>query len=127
MKLFIIIFTFIFTINYSASSKGLVASDAVANTLQDTTAKVRDSTNAVIDEVIKSTTLPKAEKVQYVNQVTKYGFKSLFKNYSYNSSMPYSSQVNPYAETYMQDYLQAHGSSLQKMKGTSQMYFNLID
>src|SRR4051812_30921777 len=118
MKLFIIIVTFIFTINYSASSKGLMAYN-VANTLQDTTAKVRDSTNAAIDEVIKSTTLPKAEKVQYVNQVTKYGFKSLFKNYSYNSSIPYSSQVNPYAESYMQDYLQAHGSSLQKMKGTS--------
>ena len=32
--------------------------------------------------------------------------------------MPYSSQVNPYAETYMQDYLQAHGKYLQQMKPT---------
>ena len=127
MKLFIILFTFIFTINYSASSEGCITDDTVIQSLQDTTIKARDSINAAIDEVIKSTTVPKAEKIQYVNQVTKYGFKSLFKNYSYNSSMPYSSQVNPYAETYMQDYLQAHGSSLQKMKGTSQMYFNLID
>ena len=77
--------------------------------------------------MLTSRALPKAEKIHYVNQVTKYGFKSLFKNLSYNSAMPYSSQVNPYAETYMQDYLQAHGSYLQKMKGTSQLYFNLID
>ena len=63
--------------------------------------KVEDKT---IDEVIKSPTPPKQEKVKYVSQVTKYGFKDLFKNYSYNSSMPYGSQVNPNAETYMQDY-----------------------
>ena len=41
--------------------------------------------------------------------------------------MPYSSQVNPYAETYMQDYLQAHGKYLQQMKPTALPYFNLID
>ncbi len=51
----------------------------------------------------------------------------MFKNLSYNPSIPYSSQVNPYAETYMQDYLQAHGSYLQKMKTTALPYFNLID
>lgn len=80
-----------------------------------------------IDEVINSTTPPKKEKVEYFSQVTKYGFKNLFKNYSYNPSIPYSSQVNPYAETYMQDYLQAHGKYLQQMKATSLPYFNLID
>ena len=127
MKLFIILFTFIVAVQYSAFAKNIIIDNAVINNLQDTTIKVRDSINETIDEVIKSPALPKAEKVQYVNQVTRYGFKSLFKNFSYNPSMPYSSQVNPYAETYMQDYLQAHGSSLQKMKGTSQMYFNLID
>ena len=41
--------------------------------------------------------------------------------------MPYASQVNPYAETYMQDYLQAHGKYLQQMKATALPYFNLID
>ena len=63
----------------------------------------------------------------YLSQETKYGFKDLFKNYTYNSSMSYSSQVNPYAETYMQDYLQSHGSYLQKMKSTAMPYFNFID
>ena len=80
-----------------------------------------------IDEVIKSPTPPKQEKVKYVSQVTKYGFKDLFKNYSYNPSMPYSEQVNPHAETYMQDYLQAHGKYLEQMKKTALPYFNLID
>ena len=81
----------------------------------------------VIEEVIKSPTPPKEEKVKYVSEVTKYGFKNLFNNYSYNPTIPYSSQVNPYAETYMQDYLQIHGKYLQQMKATSLPYFNLID
>jgi membrane-bound lytic murein transglycosylase D len=35
--------------------------------------------------------------------------------------------VNPYAESFMQDYLKAHGKSLIKMKGWAQPYFNLIE
>ncbi len=81
----------------------------------------------VIEEVVKSGTPPKKEKVEYVSQVTKYGFKNLFKNYSYNSAIPYSSQVNPYAETYMQDYLHDHRKYLLQMKKTAVPYFNLID
>jgi membrane-bound lytic murein transglycosylase D len=127
MKLIVTLLTFILTLQLSTFAKNFIVNNAVINKLQDTITKSRDSVNATLDEVIKSPTLPKAEKVQYVNRVTKYGFKSLFKNFTYNPSMPYSSQVNPYAETYMQDYLQAHGTYLQKMKSTSQLYFNLID
>lgn len=87
----------------------------------------KDSARAVIDEVIKTGEAPKAQKVTYVNQVTKYGFKNLFKNYSYNSAMPYASQVDPNAEVYMQDYLQANKSYLLRLKATSKNYFNLID
>lgn len=94
----------------------------------DTTILQKDKEeDKAIDDVIKSTTPPKEEKVKYVAQVTKYGFKDLFSNYSYNPAIPYSSQVNPHAETYMQDYLQAHGKSLEKMKATALPYFNLID
>ena len=96
--------------------------------ISDTTIKEKEKEeDKAIEEVIKSPTPPKQEKVQYFNQVTKYGFKNLFKNYSYNPAIPYSSQVNPYAETYMQDYLQAHGKYLQQMKPTALPYFNLID
>ncbi len=80
-----------------------------------------------IEEVIKSMAPPKKEEVEYVSQVTKYGFKNLFKNYTYNPTVPYASQVNPYAESYMQDYLQAHGKYLQHLKATSMSYFNFID
>ncbi len=81
----------------------------------------------IIAEVIKTKLPPKEEKVQYISQTTKYGFKNLFAKYNYNPSLPYSSQVNPNAESYMQDYLRSHSNSLVKMKGWGQPYFNLID
>ncbi len=83
--------------------------------------------DSAIDAVIKSPKPPTKEKVKLVNEVTKYGFKDLFKNYSYNPTIPYSLQVNPHAETYMQDYLKANGKHLLQMKATSLPYFNLID
>jgi membrane-bound lytic murein transglycosylase D len=81
----------------------------------------------LIEEVIKNRTPPRKDRVQYFSQVTKYGFKNLFANYSYNPALPYSSQVNPYAESYMQDYLKVHTKSLLRMKNWGQPYFNLID
>jgi membrane-bound lytic murein transglycosylase D len=81
----------------------------------------------VIEEVIESKAPVKKEKVEYLSQVTKYGFKNLFSNYSYNAAMPYSSQVNPHAEYYMQSYLQSHTKYLQNLKRTSMPYFNFID
>ncbi len=96
--------------------------------LSDTTILESDTIeDKKIEEVIESPTPPVKEKVQYVSQVTKYGFKNLFTNYSYNPTMPYSAQVNPYAENYMQDYLQAHGKYLRQLKLTSMSYFNYID
>ena len=94
---------------------------------EDTVPQLPAHEEEVIDEILKSSTPPTIEKVQYFNQVTRYGFKNLFKNYSYNSTMPYASQVNPYAETYMQDYLQAHGTYLKNMRVPAIPYFNLID
>jgi membrane-bound lytic murein transglycosylase D len=90
----------------------------------DTNSKVE---NKVIEEVIESKKPIKKEKAQYLSQVTQYGFKDLFKNYSYNSAIPYSSQVNPHAEKYMQDYLKSHESYLLNLKKTSVPYFNFID
>lgn len=83
--------------------------------------------NAAIEEIIKTKAAPRKEKVQYVSQLTKYGFKNLFSKFVYNPSLPYSSQVNPFAENYMQDYLRLHSSSLTKMKSWGIPYFNLID
>ncbi len=81
----------------------------------------------IIAEVIKTKAPPQKEKIQYFSQVTKYGFKNLFAKYNYNPALPYSAQVNPNAESYMQDYLKAHTNSLINMKGWGQPYFNLID
>lgn len=81
----------------------------------------------IIEDIISKRVPPQKDKVQYFSQVTKYGFKNLFNQFSYNSSLPYSSQVNPYAESFMQDYLKAHSKYLLKMKGWAQPYFGLIE
>ena len=83
--------------------------------------------NALIEEVLTTRTIPKKEKVAYFNQVTKYGFKNLFANYTYNKCLPYTAQINPSAEIFVQDYMKVHGTYLQKMKGWGQPYFNLIE
>ncbi|MEO8862588.1 MAG: lytic transglycosylase domain-containing protein [Ginsengibacter sp.] len=125
-RLFIITTTLCFLLIDAKSSFGL--NNFFQPEKGDTTILQKEKEeNTAIDEVITSPTPPKEEKVKYVAEVTKYGFKNLFSNYSYNPAIPYSSQVNPHAETYMQDYLQAHGKSLEKMKATALPYFNLID
>lgn len=101
----------------------LVPDTVITKIKPDTLSKVEDK---VIDEVIESKK-PVKEKVEYLSEVTKYGFKNLFKNYSYNSAIPYSSQVNPFAENYMQDYLKSHENYLLRLKETSMPYFNFID
>ncbi|MFN8250657.1 MAG: lytic transglycosylase domain-containing protein [Ferruginibacter sp.] len=94
----------------------------------DTTIKVNEvEEDRAIDEVIKTKTLPAKDKVQYFSQVTKYGFKNLFTRYSYNPSMAYNSQINPSAIGFIEDYMDAHGKHLIKMKGWGQPYFNLIE
>jgi hypothetical protein len=113
--------------HYSSSAKNFGDKHFLQKETADTTVKSTDPEDQTIDEILKSRELPKKEKIQYLSQETKYGFKNLFKNFSYNSTMPYASQVNPYAETYMQDYLQAHGSFLQKLKSTAALKFNFID
>lgn len=83
--------------------------------------------NEVIDEVIHEEAVPVPQKAKYISQLTKYGFKNLFSKYSYNPALPYSSQINPFAEAFIQDYLKAHGKYLVKMKSWAVPYFNLID
>jgi len=94
---------------------------------EDTTRELSTGEDIIIEDVVKSKQVPQPEKVQYLSQQTRYGFKSLFSKYAYNASMPYSTQVNPFAENYMQDYLRVHSSSLVKMKSWGIPYFNLID
>lgn len=105
----------------------LLAAAYAQNDVADTTIKNTAVDNAAIDEVIKTRKAPKKEKIQYVSQVTKYGFKNLFSNYAYNSSLPYSAQINPNAESYIQDYMRLHAKHLTNMKGWGQPYFNLIE
>lgn len=125
MKIILYISIFLIALQNSSFAKNF--GDDKHPPVKDTILTSTEPEDESIEEIIKSRELPKKEKIQYLSQETKYGFKNLFKNYSYNSTMPYSSQVNPYAESYMQDYLQAHGSYLQKLKSEASLKFNFID
>lgn len=114
---------FLIVLQYSSYAKDVKDKDPV----KDTLVKSLDPEDETIEEILKSRSLPRKEKIQYLSQETKYGFKNLFKNYSYNATMPYSSQVNPYAEKYMQDYLHTHSKNLLKMKTDAILKFNFID
>ena len=96
--------------------------------IQDTFIK-EDTTreNQLIEEVINSKKIPTKENVQFFNQLNKYGFKNLFSNNTFNSSLAYKTQINPNAELFVQEYIKRHSDHLQKMKRWGQPYFNLIE
>ncbi len=93
----------------------------------DTTADFTKEEQQLIDDIVENRTIPQKDKVQYFSQLTRYGFKNLFPSYTYNPSQSYSSQVNPHAESYMQEYLRKYGRGLVNMKTWCMPYFNLID
>ena len=123
----VLIFLLLLLQSFAVAAGNVNASQVFTDTIVPKPPVDTTTENKVITEVIASKDNLKKDKVDYLANVTKYGFKDLFKNYSYNSSIPYSSQVNPNAETYMQDYLQSHQGYLLQLKKTGATYFNLID
>jgi membrane-bound lytic murein transglycosylase D len=97
------------------------------NVILDTLVQDEKEQDHIIDDIVENRVVPKRDKVQYFSKLTRYGLKNLFPAYSYNTAAPYSSQVNPNAEKYMQDYLKAHGKYLLSMKSWCMPHFNLID
>lgn len=91
------------------------------------TAKIVKESDELIEEIITENKPLKKEKIEYFSQLTRYGFNNLFKQSGNARGMSYSNQLNPFAETYMQDYLKVHKNSLIKMKDWGTPYFNLID
>ena len=83
--------------------------------------------NQLIQQVILSKKIPTKDNVQYFNQLNKYGFKNLFSNNTFNSTISYKAQINPNAELFVQDYMKNHSDYLQKMKQWGLPYFNLIE
>jgi membrane-bound lytic murein transglycosylase D len=93
----------------------------------DTIVQDEKEQDEIINDIVENRAVPQRDKVQYFSKLTRYGLKNLFPSYSYNTAMPYSQQVNPNAEKYMQDYLRAHGKYLVSMKSWCMPHFNLID
>ena len=124
LRFFTYLFTFLFLFKMGNAQKIL---KEVPVALADTAMPIIKAEEEIIDEIIETKALPQKDKIQYFSKLTRYGFKNLFPTYSYNSSMPYSSQVVPQAESYMQDYLRMYGKQLSGMKSWCMPYFNLID
>ncbi len=122
--IFLYFIGFIFSINIGFTQTVKKESHEVS---VDTTKIVIKEEQEIIDEIIETKTLPQKDKIQYFSKLTRYGFKNLFPTYSYNALMPYSTQVTPQAESYMQDYLRMHEKQLSVMKSWCMPYFNLID
>ena len=112
--------------NSFAQQKKTIAEDSL-KVIPDTSLQAVKAEETIIDEIVETRAVPPKDRVQYFSKLTRYGFKNLFPSYSYNAAMPYSSQVNPNAEAYMQDYLRGHSKSLVQMKPRAMPYFNLID
>lgn len=82
---------------------------------------------SVLDEVIHSDKAPDTGKVEYINQLTRYGFKNLFaKNLHYPGISP-SGILVPQAESFIRDYLAKHTNHLRALRKWGQHYFNFID
>jgi membrane-bound lytic murein transglycosylase D len=114
-----------FAVLLSCSFQLLLAQDSVSVIEADTT--LNKEAEDIIDEVIQSKVKPSKDRIQFFSQQTRYGFKNLFPQYTYTATQSYSSQVNPNAEGYMQDYLRSHGKTLVSMKKWCYPYFSLID
>lgn len=60
-------------------------------------------------------------------RVTKIGFESLFIGSKYDPSLPYETQLNPKAVSFVQEYIRKQGRELEKMKFWGKPYFDLYD
>ncbi len=83
--------------------------------------------DSLIHALYEKNSLPKSDDLTAINNYTKQGFKDLFSKFNYNTSIPYSNQVNPHAEMYMQEYLQKHSKYLYQLRSTAIPYFNIIE
>lgn len=55
------------------------------------------------------------------------GFKSLFTNNKFDATKPYSTQLNPRAVSFVQEYIRKQGKELERMKTWGRPYFDLYD
>jgi membrane-bound lytic murein transglycosylase D len=117
----IITFLFLFLESFSTPKR-----ISITNNLSDTSIYISFE-DSLIHALYKKNSLPQSDDLIAINNYTKQGFKDLFAQFNYNTSIPYSNQVNPHAEPYMQDYLKKHSKYLYQMRSTALPYFNIIE
>jgi membrane-bound lytic murein transglycosylase D len=97
------------------------------NPVADTLKEKPEVASAWIDEIVAEKKEPEKEKVEYISQLTRYGFKNLFEKYSYNPGITQSAHLNPQASLFIRDYLNRHQDHLLALKDWGIQYFNLMD
>ena len=123
MKKYLLVYILVALSAPAFSQKGaggvLSISDSVVN------AEAKE--DSVIDELILAKKMPSSDKIRFFSQATRYGLKNLFPQYGYNSSMPYSAQVNSNAPGFTEMYMRQHSKYLLDMKTWGAPYFNIIE
>jgi membrane-bound lytic murein transglycosylase D len=114
-------YLFIFLFSFSTGA----ASARQTDSYQDTTIQLKKDTT--VEKVAENKLVPEKDQAEYISRFTRYGLKNLFSQFSYNPALPYSAQVNPKSEWFMQDYLKRHSKNLLQLKSFSLPYFHLID
>lgn len=82
----------------------------------------KSSSILVTDSSVKKDT---TQEVQFASD-PKQGFKNLFES-NVKAGMLNTAQLNPRAVSFVQDYMQKNGKSLEKLKGWGKPYFDMMD
>lgn len=105
----------------------LNAGNLQLNPVSDTLKEKPEVAAAWIEEIVAEKKEPEKEKVEYLSQLTRYGFKNLFEKYHYNPGITQSAHLNPQASLFIRDYLNKNSDHLLALKDWGTHYFNLID
>jgi len=92
----------------------------------DTLSPHSPNEDSLLAALASAKTRPAPETAAALSRLTRFGMGNLFTRFEYDPLLPYSLQVNPHAETYMNSYLRRHETSLTALRQWAVPYFDLI-
>lgn len=92
----------------------------------DTLSPHSPNEDSLLAALASAKTRPAPETAAALSRLTRFGMGNLFTRFEYDPLLPYSLQVNPHAETYMNSYLRRHETSLTALHQWAVPYFDLI-
>ena len=79
------------------------------------------------DSAIKKNNSQESRSLKSGDDLSRYGFQSLFSNEQYNTRFPFNHKIHPEAWGFIQDYLEKNQKNLSQMKSWALPYFTLIE